>query len=358
MNSGTRSYPMPMPSGWFQVAWSHEIAASDSIRMYYFDRHLVGWRDEQGAVHVWDAFCPHLGAHLAVRSEISGCTIRCALHGWTFDADGACVDIPYSDRPNLKARVRTYPVVERNGAVFAWYHPENEPPSWEVPSLSEFSNGTGYSDTFTRHYSLGCHWQEIAETQVDAAHIQAHLIEYQAAMNGGERPADAPAPAFEDYLCEGPVAKIRIKQGFPTPWGEVSGRIDTDMHGPGFAATWFTGLVDTLLMGCATPVTPGSCELRYSFVVADTGDRASTQSLGEAFIREIHERTAEDVEIWENKAYVPRPALAKGDGPILAFRKWCEQFYIEGVDPGLEPWGPPPPVASSAAEGPGVSLPV
>jgi phenylpropionate dioxygenase-like ring-hydroxylating dioxygenase large terminal subunit len=345
---------MPMPSGWFQVAWSDEIEIAKSVRMYYFDRHLVGWRDADGVAHVWDAFCPHLGAHLAVRSEIEGCTIRCALHGWTFDAAGSCVDVPYSDRPNRKATVRTYPVVERNGAVFAWYHPEGQEPSWSIPELPEFGPDSGYSSTFTRQYRLGCHWQEIAETQVDAAHIQAHLLEYQAAMNGGSRPSDAPVPRFESYECEGASARIRIRQGFPTPWGEVDGRIDTDMYGPGFAATWFTGLVDTLLLGCATPVTPGSCELRYSFVVADTGDESSTRGLGEAFIREIHERTAEDVEIWENKAYVPRPALAKGDGPILAFRRWCEQFYAEGVDRNPEPWAPPPP---EAPVGSGCNLP-
>lgn len=337
-----REYPMPMPFGWFQVAWVDEIPVGDAKPLFFFDRHLVAWRDSEGSAHVWDAFCPHLGAHLGVRACIEGDQVVCPLHGWRYDSAGTCIDIPYSDRLNKQARVRTYPVVERNGAVFAWYHPTDAPPDWEIPDLPEFGADSGFSEVFRRQYSLNCHWQEVAETQVDAAHIQAHLIEYQTMMNGGTRPADAPMPKVDSYHTAGPVARIRIAQDFPTPAGAVEGRIDTDVVGPGFAATWFTGLLDTLLLGCATPTGPGSCELRFSFVIRHTGDDDSTSSLGEAFIREIHERTVEDVEVWESKAYVPKPALAHGDGPIMRYRRWCEQFYAEGVDRSREQWTPAP----------------
>ncbi len=336
-----RDYPMPMPYGWFQVAWSDEVPIGGARPLFFFDRHLVAWRDDRGQAHVWDAFCPHLGAHLGVRARIEGCEVVCPLHGWRYDQDGRCVDIPYSDRLNAQANVTTYPVCERNGLLMAWYHPDEVAPQWEVPELTEFSGDHGFSQVFRRQYSLNCHWQEIAETQVDAAHIQAHLVEYQIMMNGGTKPEHVPTPQVDEYTTDGPIAQIRIAQDFPTPNGAVTGRIDTDVVGPGFAATWFTGLVDTLLLGCATPTGPGSCELRYSFVVRNQDDEESTNRLGEAFIREIHERTAEDVEVWEAKAYVTRPALAKGDGPIMQYRRWCEQFYAEGVDHSRAVWTPP-----------------
>jgi phenylpropionate dioxygenase-like ring-hydroxylating dioxygenase large terminal subunit len=327
-----RTYHMPMPFGWFQVAWSDEVPIGTSKPLVAFDKHLAAWRDENGEAHVWDAFCPHLGAHFGYRAEIKGDAITCALHGWSYGPDGKVVDIPYSDRLNQKACVRTYPVVERNGILMAWYHPTDEPPAWEIPELPEFGEDSDFSEVFRKSYTLNCHWQEIAETQADAAHIQAHLVEYQTAMNGGVRPDKITMPQVDAYNTDGPIAEIRLTQNFPTPSGEVHGRIDTDVVGPGFAATWFTGLVDTLLVGCATPTGPGSCALHYSFVVRKTGGAESTSSLGRAFIEEIHERTIEDVVVWENKAYVPRPALAHGDGPIMKFRRWCEQFYFEGVD--------------------------
>ena len=130
---------MPMPFGWFQVAWSDELTTGESKPLYYFGRHLVAWRDESGEAHVWDAFCPHLGAHLGFRATICGDEITCPLHGWKYGPDGRCTDIPYSDRLNRSAQIRTFPVLERNGTLLAWYHPDPEQaPMWEPPELAEF----------------------------------------------------------------------------------------------------------------------------------------------------------------------------------------------------------------------------
>ncbi len=54
------------------------------------------FRAEDGAPHLLDAHCPHLGAHLAVGGKVEAECIRCPFHGWKFDgADGTCVEIPY-----------------------------------------------------------------------------------------------------------------------------------------------------------------------------------------------------------------------------------------------------------------------
>jgi hypothetical protein len=35
----------------------------------------------------------------------------------------------------------------------------------------------------------------------------------------------------------------------------------------------------------------------------------------------------QDFPIWENKRYMPVPALARGDGPVGKYRQWAKQFY-------------------------------
>jgi hypothetical protein len=35
----------------------------------------------------------------------------------------------------------------------------------------------------------------------------------------------------------------------------------------------------------------------------------------------------QDFPVWENKAYLERPRLAEGDGPIMRYRRWARQFY-------------------------------
>ena len=60
-------------------------------------------------------------------------------------------------------------------------------------------------------------------------------------------------------------------------------------------------------------------------------DEAATSSVGKAFVEEVSRQVEEDIPIWENKAYIVRPALADTDGPFMKFRKWASQFYAEEV---------------------------
>ena len=63
------------------------------------------------------------------RNEEEG--LRCVYHGWKFDVDGNCVDMP-SEPPesNFKSKVRTraYPLRERNGIVWTYMGPRETPP--------------------------------------------------------------------------------------------------------------------------------------------------------------------------------------------------------------------------------------
>ena len=62
----------------------------------------------------------------ATGGTVDGCEIVCPFHELEYDAEGANTDIPYSERVNRKARLMTYPTIERNGVVIAWYHPDGE----------------------------------------------------------------------------------------------------------------------------------------------------------------------------------------------------------------------------------------
>ena len=57
--------PNGYPIGWFQVAWSADVAKGEVKQLHYFGRDLVAFRGNDGVVHVLDAYCQHLGASLA-----------------------------------------------------------------------------------------------------------------------------------------------------------------------------------------------------------------------------------------------------------------------------------------------------
>jgi phenylpropionate dioxygenase-like ring-hydroxylating dioxygenase large terminal subunit len=282
-------YPFSIPYGWFQVAWSSELEPGDVLPRYYFGRHLVLWRDEDGTAHLNDAYCPHLGAHFGYGGVVEGCELRCPFHGWKFDGEGANTDIPYGTRTNQKARIGTYPVQEiGDHFVMAWYHPEGLAPLYEIEDMEEMTSAD-YSEWTTVHFSVAAATQELAENSVD-------------------------------------------------------GRIDVDNIGPGFGVTRFSGIVDTFLVGAATPVDANRCEVRFNFKTKNLGDAKTTSGVGKAFVKEVCKQFEEDRPIWEHKAHISRPALADTDPPFMKFRKWYSQFYADGVTKDGQVYAPPPPV--------------
>ena len=89
------------------------------------------FRDDKGRYGLIGRSCPHRGTDLAYgRLENGG--LRCAFHGWLFDVAGQCLETPAEpDGSNLCANIRqkAYPVVEKNGILFAYLGP-GEPPEF------------------------------------------------------------------------------------------------------------------------------------------------------------------------------------------------------------------------------------
>lgn len=310
-----RRFPFPIPFGWFQVAFPDDLAPGEVTALHYFGRDLVLWRDEAGEFHLQDAFCPHLGAHIGVGGHVDGEHVVCPFHGWKFAADGSCANIPYSQRTNKKARLRTYPTIVRNGFVLSWYHPHDEPPQWEIPVIEEIGD-PGWSDFYSSSYVIHTVPQEMSENGADPAHFRY--------VHGTDEVAEV-----ETYDTDGPCSVMLSKQSYVTPRGVTYGRIDVYNYGPGFSKVWFSGIVDAINIATTTPIDAEKTQVRFNFIVRKFDDERMTSTVADAFVREINKQIQEDRPIWEHKRFLPTPALADTDGPIMKFRKWYSQFYAE-----------------------------
>ena len=311
-------FPFPHPFGWFMVAYADELAPGEVNALKYWSTDLVLWRDDAGEFHLQDAFCPHLGAHLGVGGKVKGEQLECPFHGWTYDGDGACMSIPYSERVNRKAQLRNYPISVRNGMVFAWRHPEGAEPEWEIPVIDEVGDPE-WSDYYRTSYVINTVPQEMAENGVDPAHFRY--------VHGTEDVAE-----MESYEMDGPFSTMLSKQSYVTPRGVTYGRIDVYNYGPGCAKVFFSGIVDAINVAATTPIDEDHTQVRFSFTVRKFDDEKMTSTVAGAFVKEINKQIQEDTPIWEHKIFLPVPALADTDGPILKFRKWYSQFYAEPVN--------------------------
>ena len=117
-------------------------------------QNFVLFRDTAGVVHCLHDVCVHRGASLAEGKLHEDC-IQCPYHGWRYDGTGACRHIPTlaeSARIPARARVDSYPTVERFGLIFAFLGdlPEVERP--QLMDVAEWGND-GWS-AIEQHWEL------------------------------------------------------------------------------------------------------------------------------------------------------------------------------------------------------------
>src|SRR5688500_14233183 len=108
----------------------------------FFGEEMVLYRGESGKVHLVEAYCPHMGAHMAKtttsytvldKEQVQGESIRCPFHGWRFDEKGQCDDIPYSKFIPKAACLKTWPAIERAGIIWMWHDEEGGQPYYDLP---------------------------------------------------------------------------------------------------------------------------------------------------------------------------------------------------------------------------------
>jgi phenylpropionate dioxygenase-like ring-hydroxylating dioxygenase large terminal subunit len=156
---------------WMPVLLSAEIAEPDCtpVRIRLLGEPLIAFRDTDGRVGLVDENCPHrLSSLYFGRNE--ECGIRCVYHGWKFDVDGNCVDMPsepadsnYKEKVKLKA----YPVREAGGVVWAYMGPAEkmgEPPAFDWMDVPE-------DHRYASRWVQDCNYAQCVEGEIDSAHV-------------------------------------------------------------------------------------------------------------------------------------------------------------------------------------------
>ncbi|PSR13129.1 Rieske (2Fe-2S) protein [filamentous cyanobacterium CCP3] len=99
---------------------------------------LVLWIDETGKPAALRDRCCHRSAQLSKGIVKDGC-VRCPYHGWQYDAEGTCVNVPQLDADAAipkTYRVEAFPCVERYGYVWVCL---DENPLQPIPDIPEFA---------------------------------------------------------------------------------------------------------------------------------------------------------------------------------------------------------------------------
>ena len=156
---------------WHPVLLSSELPKpdGDQIRIRVLGEDLIAFRDTAGRVGILEERCRHRRASLFFgRNEQGG--IRCAYHGWKFDVDGRCIDMP-NEPPDSKVKEKVcqtaYLAREQGGVV--WIYMGAARPAPPLPNLEWI--GLPENQRFQSKRVQQSNWLQALEGDIDQSHV-------------------------------------------------------------------------------------------------------------------------------------------------------------------------------------------
>lgn len=108
---------------WYPLALSRDIAPGTSAGTRVEGHEFVVWRDSKGKAHVWEDRCPHRGMKMSF-GFVRGDHIACLYHGWEYDTEGQCRNIPA--HPDLKVpetiKIPRFAITEAGGMIWGCFN--------------------------------------------------------------------------------------------------------------------------------------------------------------------------------------------------------------------------------------------
>ena len=311
------------PRGWFMVARASDVTKAPTP-LRYFGRDLVAYRGESGRAVLMDAYCPHMKAHLAAEqtsgsgaARIEGDSIRCPYHAWRFGPDGRCNEIPYFDGPIPEgAKIRSYPVEERLGCVFAWHDPEGVEPNFALPPVPEWDDPQWVLCEFEDLGTLPVHPQEIVDNIADTRHFG---------------PIHGQKLAYFDNVFEGVEARQRSGGGHESMPTSDEGILASDAvyTGPGVLVARYAMDTDAVQIILHTPVEDGVTQIWHGLILKAlaASPSPSDRKMQKAYYDAGLAAFAQDFVIWKTKEAAIQIMRVPTDGPFQKARAWYAQFY-------------------------------
>lgn len=156
---------------WIPAMVATELPEPDCppVRVKLLGEPLVAFKDTSGKIGLVEEFCPHRRVSLWFgRNEEHG--LRCAYHGWKFDVNGDCMEVPSEpDNADLRRKIKltTYPCIELGGVIWAYMGPDDKkpaPPDFEWTSLPD-------DHTYVSKRWQECNYLQAIEGGVDSSHV-------------------------------------------------------------------------------------------------------------------------------------------------------------------------------------------
>ncbi len=195
---------------WQPAALNDELSGGRPVvPVTLLGERLVLFRDNEGELGLIGRHCLHRGADLCFgRREDNG--LRCPFHGWLYDRNGQCLEQPGEPEGSemfRQIKAVSYPVVEKNGIVFAYMGP-GRPPAF--PNFDCFRAPGTHVFAFKGLWE--CNWLQALEIGIDPAHAS-----FLHRFLEDEDPKGGYGRQFRDSAAGSNIPMTRLLREYPRP---------------------------------------------------------------------------------------------------------------------------------------------
>lgn len=160
-----------LTNAWYVAGWAHQVLPGQPYTLRLLDQPVVLFRDAAGAVQALEDRCPHRGVPLGLGS-VQGNTIQCVYHGLRFNGQGTCVHNPHLKGSPERLGVRSYPVLERHGAVWLWPGAPELADASQIPDYGVFNPGRNDYRVIHGDMHVKAHVQLVIDNLLDLSHAE------------------------------------------------------------------------------------------------------------------------------------------------------------------------------------------
>jgi len=158
---------MFMRNQWYCAALSHEIGASPFGRIL-LNEPVAMYRKADGQAVALEDRCCHRRAPLS-KGKVEGDRLRCGYHGFLYDSTGQVVWVPGQDKVPPEARVRSYPICEKQGFVWIWMGEASRADPAKAPDFT-WRTDPGWA-SWTDYLPIRCNYLLLVDNLMDLSHV-------------------------------------------------------------------------------------------------------------------------------------------------------------------------------------------
>lgn len=228
------------PDYWYAVEYDKRLPRGRVMEVKFWERSIALFRGADGALRGLENRCAHRHVKLSI-GQVTGCTLTCAYHGWSYDSEGRLIEVPHElfGRQFGRIKIRSYPVRSRYGLIWIFPGDAGLAEQTPMPEIAELEGPDRWA-CVPLDFTWRAHHSMIVDNVSDFTHAYLHR-RYRpfvdAKLSRCETVGDKVELSYDLTVGDGRFSKLFVDRKrvrtdhmelafeYPYQWSNTGGRI-------------------------------------------------------------------------------------------------------------------------------------